>query len=286
MKNIHLVLAGESRLSLNRSYRDYTIGTEAGEPYWTYSQYKHHMSVTDASVRPHNMYITNEEKFVRDEYITDGIEVIKATPKLVNAQGLVDRRDWKKIILTTDLDLIKDGVQEIDDEFLEWFVKNPSCEWVEVRYTVDFNSKAIIIIPKEDAKHHSFCETPEEKCTMNYCDTNGCQNRKRELVELKEQFKQETLEEVRKVERTELFNSIFSVVKQIPRKDVDGDAMDAPSCAYEIEQLFYKWQQDKMYSDEEVLNFTQTMIMQYKFGNTNIEQMDLLKETLQLFKNK
>jgi len=56
---------------------------------------------------------------------------------------------------------------------------------------------------------------------------------------------QETLEEVRNVERTELFNSIFSVVKKIPRKDVDGDAMDAPSCAYEIEQLFYNWQQEQ-----------------------------------------
>ena len=41
-----------------------------------------------------------------------------------------------------------------------------------------------------------------------------------------------------------------------------------------------------MYSKEEVLNFTQTMLMQYKFGNTNIEQMDLLRETFQLFKNK
>jgi hypothetical protein len=30
----------------------------------------------------------------------------------------------QKIILTTDLDLIKDGVQSIDNEFLEWFVKN------------------------------------------------------------------------------------------------------------------------------------------------------------------
>ena len=49
-----------------------------------------------------------------------------------------------------------------------------------------------------EPKPHSFCETPEEKCTMNYCDTNGCQNRKRELVEPKEQFKQETLEEVAK----------------------------------------------------------------------------------------
>lgn len=28
-----------------------------------------------------------------------------------------------------------------------------------------------------------FCETPEEKCTMNYCDENGCQNRKRHLVD-------------------------------------------------------------------------------------------------------
>jgi len=40
--------------------------------------------------------------------------------------------DCKKIILTTDEDLIKDCVQAIDDEFLEWFVKNPSCEEVDV----------------------------------------------------------------------------------------------------------------------------------------------------------
>jgi hypothetical protein len=53
------------------------------------------------------------------------------------------------------------------------------------------------------------------------------------------------VEEVRKVTRTELFKSILSIVKQIPRKDVEGDAMDAPSCAYEIEQLFLKWQQEQ-----------------------------------------
>jgi hypothetical protein len=28
-----------------------------------------------------------------------------------------------------------------------------------------------------------FCETPEEKCTLNYCDENGCLNRKRDIVE-------------------------------------------------------------------------------------------------------
>ena len=38
----------------------------------------------------------------------------------------------KKIILTDNQDLINDGVQPIPDEFLEWFVKNPSCESVEI----------------------------------------------------------------------------------------------------------------------------------------------------------
>jgi hypothetical protein len=47
-----------------------------------------------------------------------------------------------------------------------------------------------------------------------------------------------------------------------------------------------KWQAERMYSEEDMIEFTQTMIMQYKFGNTNIEQLDLLKESLERFKNK
>ena len=42
------------------------------------------------------------------------------------------KSEYLEIILTTDDQLIKDGVQDIDNEFLEWFVKNPSCESVEV----------------------------------------------------------------------------------------------------------------------------------------------------------
>jgi len=109
-----------------------------------------------------NIYITSDEKFIRDEYITDGIEVIKASPKLVNAQGLVDRRNWKKIIITNDLELIKDGIQEIDDEFLRWFVLNPYCKEVEVEESTLLNTsrtyldinKYKIIIPKEEQKQH------------------------------------------------------------------------------------------------------------------------------------
>ena len=59
-----------------------------------------------------------------------------------------------------------------------------------------------------------------------------------------------------------------------------------PDFRNKIEQAKEMEKQQQLYSEEEVLNFTQTIIMQYKFGNTNIEQLDLLKETLQLFKNK
>ena len=74
----------------------------------------------------------------------------------------------KKIILTTDQELISDGVQPIDDEFLEWFVKNPSCEEVEVgTYHVkgDISGKLHykIFTPKEEPKSH-----------IEYTNTDDC----------------------------------------------------------------------------------------------------------------
>jgi hypothetical protein len=35
----------------------------------------------------------------------------------------------------------------------------------------------------EEDKVHGFCNTPEEKCNLNYCDNYGCQNRKRVNVD-------------------------------------------------------------------------------------------------------
>ena len=43
----------------------------------------------------------------------------------------------------------------------------------------------IIIVSKQEDNSHSFCETPDENCTMNYCDDNGCNNRKRSCVDPK-----------------------------------------------------------------------------------------------------
>ena len=77
-------------------------------------------------------------------------------------------KDYKKIILTTDQDLIANGVQAIDDEFLEWFVKNPSCEWVEVKPLLSNNGRVFygykIIIPQEEPKQ----ETLEEAAKKIY----------------------------------------------------------------------------------------------------------------------
>jgi len=69
---------------------------------------------------------------------------------------LTDLSECKLVIMTTDQELIKDGVQAIDDTFLEWFVKNPSFEFVEV--VDNWNSPRIdaydykIIIPQEETK--------------------------------------------------------------------------------------------------------------------------------------
>ena len=72
-----------------------------------------------------NIYITSDEKPKQGEWSLYQNKIHKCIEDIVGDE-------FKKIILTTDQDLIKDGVQAIDDEFLEWFVKNPSCESVGV----------------------------------------------------------------------------------------------------------------------------------------------------------
>tara|TARA_R110000868_G_scaffold14426_4_gene67186 strand:+ start:12706 stop:13704 length:999 start_codon:yes stop_codon:yes gene_type:complete len=78
--------------------------------------------------------------------------------------------EFQKIIFTTDQDLIKDGVQAIPDEFLEWFVNNPSCEEVKVidfhtYFTQDIGNKGFykIIIPKEELVECNFCSWTDKK---------------------------------------------------------------------------------------------------------------------------
>jgi hypothetical protein len=80
-----------------------------------------------------NVYITSDEEIKEGDY---RLNIQRDYFKKSDKEGLdyYNKRNdiFKKIILTTDQDLIKDGVQAIDDEFLEWFVKNPSCDSVKI----------------------------------------------------------------------------------------------------------------------------------------------------------
>ena len=113
MKNIHVLPTDKSsRLHLIEDTLTIT------------SDYKN--SVCDGEV---NIYITSNEEIKEGNWCYNSINnnvYKKEIDKLSFAYEY-------KIILTTDQDLNKDGVQKIADDFLEWFIKNPSCEEVEIR---------------------------------------------------------------------------------------------------------------------------------------------------------
>jgi hypothetical protein len=123
-----------------------------------------------------HIYITNSEDIKKGDWFyykhfgEDIISKVNENTDLVNIN--IHKEYFKKIILTTDTDLIEDGVQAIDDEFLEWFVKNPSCNEVEV----DRDEREVgnhlggiateygdykLIIPKEEPKQETLEEAAE-----------------------------------------------------------------------------------------------------------------------------
>jgi hypothetical protein len=86
-----------------------------------------------------HIYITSDEEIKNGDWC---INIGRLNETIIFPDKIIGKADytanvlkgsnWRKIILTTDPDLIKDNIQSIDDIFLEWFVKNPSCERVEV----------------------------------------------------------------------------------------------------------------------------------------------------------
>jgi len=132
-----------------------------------------------------NIYITNDESRQRTDWVVykDAITKLEVGDNELFHLG-------KKIILTTDQDLIKDGVQSIDDEFLEWFVKNPTCEEIVVIYEpknffdVKKGWEYKIIFPKEEQKQHiiDIMKSDEElglyeqtKCYCGHTTTCDCE---------------------------------------------------------------------------------------------------------------
>jgi hypothetical protein len=107
-----------------------------------------------------NLYITSDEEIKEGDYIVQ-INSEKTNINIINCQSEAQTKianikegnfTKNKIILTTDQDLIDDNVQAINDEFLDWFCKNPSCEEVETEFFAKFSNDLYrIIIPKEES---------------------------------------------------------------------------------------------------------------------------------------
>jgi hypothetical protein len=148
MKNIH-ILPTDKHSRLIKNNRGYALITDE----FTWSD----LDFIQAKFQ--HIYITSDEEIKEGDWV-----VLTTINKLVKVEYNLQKqvledynKNHKKIILTTDQDLIKDGVQAIDDEFLEWFVKNPSCENVEViteQYTQNYHkdiwyNRYKIIIPQE-----------------------------------------------------------------------------------------------------------------------------------------
>ena len=253
-----------------------------------------------------NIYITSDEEIKDGDYYYDNI--------------VLQVRQWKsfmiynnvqhfKIILTTDQDLIEDGVQPIPDEFLEWFVKNSSCERVKVnRFVSGKYFCTNPIISKEETKPKTMLESLQEyfKNTSKEKvleDWNQFQHLDKEGITVKEFLenqKQETLEEFsrRRFNEQKLDtytsyniedaikegvkwqqeqeqnneNSWFNEYQEVEDyiiKRIGDKFLEATPEKYNtaseatIALLENNWQQERMYSEEEVLEIIDSLFHRY-----------------------
>jgi hypothetical protein len=169
MKNVFVIPTNNpSRLyGILGSYR---LGLTSSDPFYTEN--------FGGGTQNQNIYITSDEEVKDGEYgvcanlVREGYNSFHATFKMDSEQrqameelGGQQKAEVLKIVLTTDQDLIKDGVQPIPDEFLLWFVdktndSGKSIDIVEIDKVglvsdngrVLYGVKYKIIIPKEEPK--------------------------------------------------------------------------------------------------------------------------------------
>ena len=209
------------------------------------------MDVSECNREYQNIYITSDEEINQQTEPCWCINTIKNTwdDDLIYYQGSMPQyhfKGFKKIILTTVKDLIKDDVQAIDDEFLEWFVKNPNCEEIGVKkYENNKYWTYEKIIPKEEPKQRL------EKYSERF------DNKDNEIVEgifnpetwgnrlVDDVPKQETLEEV-----AEKYVNSFEFGIAHPRRVCKNAFINGA-----------KWQQERSYSEEDMNQYSDYVLM-------------------------
>ena len=151
-----------------------------------------------------------------------------------------------KIILTTNKLLIKDSVQAIDDEFLEWFVKNPSCEEVYV----------------EEEDYSQKCRECGETVKRGYNCKKGCFMKSGNFILTDKNIKYKIIipKEEPLIEFTLIEKELIEEAKKLWQESHPNP----------IEMALFgaKWQQERMYSEEEVLE----LLRKAHFVEQNIEE--------------
>jgi hypothetical protein len=164
---------------------------------------EHYAPDTMQTIKCMNIHITSEEEIkVGDWFIHPDsscfdkeckevsiggyeiLQVIKVDKNFIYHSAMMaihKNKNIKKIILTTDQDLIENGVQAIEDEFLEWFVKNPTCEYAPIITTIVNNKSdyktniGFELWRKEEHKQKSPVEWLESRITVLIPDDIGSQ---------------------------------------------------------------------------------------------------------------
>jgi hypothetical protein len=131
MKNIHILpTQNPSRLWLSTRGNPYLIFDKFARSGVEYVEPQHIYITSDEEIKE-GWFIDTKRNLV-SKYKRKEIGTSNKIPILIcEYEGCYIEEDCKKIILTTVQGIIKDGVQAIDDTFLEWFVKNPTCEHVD-----------------------------------------------------------------------------------------------------------------------------------------------------------
>jgi hypothetical protein len=183
-----------------------------------------------------NVYVTKE-----DEDIHDGDFVITANGLLVHVTYLLspDLVGASKVVLTSDIALNEVDVQATDDEFLEWLVKNPSCEYVDLiglrKEVDDYEFLGYeIIIPKGEAK--TYVMKGEAK---TYVMKDGY------LIPKEEDVEEETIEEY-----------FLSSMKNVLQYKNDAQAIRFMEKYYEA-----KKEEEGVYNEEEIMNMFHSLSM-------------------------
>ena len=135
MKNLHVLPTDHpSRLR-------YNIKTN----FWELNEFhKYHTDIKST----HNIYITSEEDIkTGDWYYNHKTDTVQKRTKGTNNESYIG---FKKVILTTDRELTDGNVQPISDEFLQWFIKNSYCEFVETERLGD--GKYVNFLPNGDTE--------------------------------------------------------------------------------------------------------------------------------------